>query len=78
MMKLLGVKKIIITNISGALNPEYKVHGIQCSVPVDIFITVHIFRLETSSCSGITSTSRDWRGGPPWRGRMTPGRGCTV
>ena len=26
-MKLLGVRKIIITNISGALNPEYQVTG---------------------------------------------------
>ena len=30
MMKLLGVRKIIITNISGALNPEYQVYGIMC------------------------------------------------
>ena len=32
MMKLLGVKKIVITNISGALNNEYKVTGSCASV----------------------------------------------
>ena len=32
MMKLLGVRTIIITNISGALNPEYQVTGSCASV----------------------------------------------